>query len=69
MKKWNHKKPKTCPRATADVNLEPESIFKKLPKESKDDDGPKEWPNGKACDMGDSILNGIDEKLLLRKKI
>ena len=54
---------------TADVNLEPESIIKKLPKESKDDDSPEEWPNGKACDVGDSILNGIDEKLLLRKKI
>ena len=69
MKKWKHKKLKICPWMAADINLEPESVFKKLPKKSKDDDSPKEWPNGKFFVVGDSILNGIDEKLLLRKKI
>ena len=39
------------------------------PKDSKDGDNLKEWSKGTVCVLGDSILNGMDEKLRLRKRI
>ena len=52
-----------------DATREPEIISKESPKESKDGDNPKEWPKGTVCVVGDSILNGMDEKLFSWKRI
>ena len=54
---------------TTNVNLYPEIISKESSKESKDSDNSKEQPKGAVCVVRDSILNGVDEKLLLRKRV
>ena len=49
--------------------LNPEIISEESPNESKDGSNPKEWPKETVCLVGHSILNGVDQKLLSRKKI
>ena len=53
-----------------DVNLvNPTNISAESPKESNDDDNPKEWSKRTVCVVSDSLLNGMDERFLSRERM